>query len=191
MNLSSRKGKIGIALAVCGALAAAAIIAGLSLRGEGPPLDGTMANFTLAEAPAEAPPGAFFDRRGAGYSMDDFEGKVILVNFWATWCAPCIREMPSLLGLQRALEGEDFVLLALSEDRGGWPEIEPFLDRHGLKDLAVYHDAASATLRQFAVQGLPTTVLIDRRGREVGRLRGIAEWNSEQAVALVRHYLGP
>jgi thiol-disulfide isomerase/thioredoxin len=120
--------------------------------------------------------------------LADFRGKVVVVNFWATWCGPCIREMPTLVRLRARLGDEDFAVVALSEDRRGWPVIRPFLDKYDLKGLAVYHDPGGRAARALDVQGLPTTVVFDRAGRELGRLAGIAEWDAPEAVSLLRYF---
>ncbi|MCH8036380.1 MAG: TlpA family protein disulfide reductase [Proteobacteria bacterium] len=117
------------------------------------------------------------------------KGRVVLLNFWATWCAPCIREMPSLDRLQAALEDRGLAVLAVSIDRGGTEVIRPFAERLGLERLGLYHDAKGALFRAFGVTGLPTTFLIDRRGRIVGAYPGPAEWDEPEARALIEHYL--
>ena len=186
------------ALPVC-ALAAACLAAlGLAWRflppsapeGAAPPLAGWMENFAAAPAPAPAPAAPFVGRSGETYTLDGLRGKVVLVNFWATWCAPCVRELPSLLRLQARTAGREFAVLALSQDRGGWAKIAPFLARHGLEDLAVFHDPQGRFARAAAVRGLPTTVLYDRAGMEIGRLAGLAEWDSDEAAALIGHHVG-
>lgn len=154
-----------------------------------PPLFGWMKNFTPAESPGPAPRMSFVARGGSARTLADFRGKVVLVNFWATWCVPCVREMPALLRLQKILAGTDFTLLALSQDLKGWSVIDPFVKRHGLDELQVYLDRRGAVAREQGVKGLPTTILYGRDGRELGRLAGIAEWDSKDAVALMRHYI--
>ena len=155
-----------------------------------PPLQGEFAdNFTLLEPPIPAPPGAFVDLAGAPVRLADFKGRVVLVNFWATWCPPCIREMPSLDRLQAALEDRDLTVLAVSIDRGGAKVIVPFAERLGLEHLGIYHDAKGALFQAFGVPGLPTSFLIDRRGRIVGAYPGPAEWDGPEARALIEHYL--
>lgn len=115
---------------------------------------------------------------------------MLLVNFWATWCAPCIKEMPSLARLDRALKDEPFRLLAVSQDRGGKDVAEPFIrERLKLPDLQIFYDPKLKLGRSLGVRGLPSTYLIDARGHLVGGLTGPAEWDSEDALALIRHVL--
>jgi thiol-disulfide isomerase/thioredoxin len=154
-----------------------------------PPLAGTMKNFTPTGAGGPAPQSVLLGRDGKRAAVADFRGKIVLVNFWATWCAPCIRELPSLVRLHQARGGEDFAVIALSQDFNGWKVVEPFLARHDLSSLPVYVDEKTAIARSLGVQGLPTSVLLDRRGRELGRLTGDAEWDTPQALALIDHYL--
>jgi thiol-disulfide isomerase/thioredoxin len=121
--------------------------------------------------------------------LSDFAGRVVLLNLWATWCAPCVREMPTLDRLQAELGGPDFEVVALSSDRAGAAAVEPFFRTHGLSRLGVYLDPQGEATRALGTRGLPTTVLIDREGREVGRLEGVAEWDSPEAKALIRAYI--
>ena len=120
---------------------------------------------------------AFTDGAGKPVTLADFAGKVVLLNLWATWCAPCIKEMPSLARLQTELGGADFQVVALAQDRGGAPVVLPFLEKLGVKSLATYLDAPGAAGKAFAVQGLPTSLLIGRDGRETARLLGGADWD--------------
>ncbi|MFN4090847.1 MAG: TlpA family protein disulfide reductase [Alphaproteobacteria bacterium] len=156
---------------------------------ERPPIAGTVSGFVLADRPAPAPAITFTDGDGAEMTLADFRGKVVLVNLWATWCAPCVKELPDLDRLQAVLGGEDFEVLALSSDRGGAETVRPFLERLGIHRLAVYLDPPSAATRAFRPRGLPTSILIDAEGREVGRLEGIAEWDAPEAQDLIRFYI--
>ncbi|MEE8226331.1 MAG: TlpA disulfide reductase family protein, partial [Kiloniellales bacterium] len=116
--------------------------------------------------------------------------RVVLLNFWATWCAPCIREMPSLDRVQAQFEEAGLTVVAVSEDFAGVPVVQPFFERLKLEHLQVYLDVESALAKELGVRGLPTTLLIDRQGRLVGGLEGPAEWDEDDAVALIRYYLG-
>jgi thiol-disulfide isomerase/thioredoxin len=149
-----------------------------------------MKNFEPAVTPLPLPETVFTDASGRKLTLADFRGKVVLMNFWATWCGPCVREMPSLERLSDRLGGDGFAVIALSEDRKGWEKIGPFRDKLGLKSLALFHDEKSAMMFGAKARGLPTTILIGRDGRELGRLTGPAEWDSEEAVALMRRYIG-
>lgn len=155
--------------------------------GGAPPLSGSLGEFELTGKPA--PDIAFSTADGRTVRLADMARKVVLINLWATWCAPCVREMPTLDRLQADLGGEDFEVVALSSDRTGDAAVAPFYEANGLNHLATYLDPNGEATRALGVRGLPTTVLIDRGGREVGRLEGVAEWDSAEAKALVRHYV--
>lgn len=131
----------------------------------------------------------FTDTEGALVTLMDKRGRVVLMNFWATWCPPCVREMPSLDRLQAKFHKNVFEAVLISEDRdaGG---IRPFYERLGLKNLAGYHDPHMRLSRELKVSGLPTTLLIDSHGNEVGRVVGPAEWDSPAALELIRRYTG-
>jgi thiol-disulfide isomerase/thioredoxin len=137
-----------------------------------------------------APDVEFTTMDGEVKNLSDFRGRVVLVNTWATWCAPCIEEMPSLVGLQKAFGREEFLVLALNSDRGGARVVEPFLKEHGLESLAVYLDPRGNATRKLGVKGLPTSILLDAEGRELGRLLGTAKWDSAEAQSLIRAAIG-
>ena len=136
-----------------------------------------------------APGTAFADDTGRSVRLADFRGRVVLVNLWATWCQPCIREMPALDRLAAAMKGTDFAVVLISQDRGGAHVVGPFLQQLGLKVLQTYLDPKSAVGQAFAVRGLPTSILIDRDGTELGRLEGAEEWDGAAAQALLRSYV--
>jgi len=156
----------------------------------GPPRTGWMEKFEQSSNPAPAPETTFTDESGTELTLRNFRGRVVLVNFWATWCGPCVREMPSLERLHNKLKGPDFSVIALSEDRKGWEKIGPFRDKLNLQDLPLYHDVKSKMMFATKARGLPTTLLIGRDGTELGRLTGPAEWDTDEAVALIRYYIG-
>lgn len=145
-----------------------------------------LAAFRWNDPPRRLPEATFADADGATVRLSEFRGRVVLVNFWATWCAPCVREMPSLARLQERLGGPEFTVVAVSEDREGREVVVPFVNKHGLAGLPVYYDGSGTASRALGVTGIPTSLLIDRRGREVGRLQGAAEWDAPDALALIR-----
>lgn len=140
----------------------------------------------LHKTPREmlSPPFVDGDRRDL--TLADFRGRVVLLNVWATWCGPCREEMPTLDRLQARLGGDDFQVLPLSIDRAGLGPVRRFYDEIGIRHLVQYLAEDIRAMLAFAVIGLPTTLLIDRQGRERGRLTGPAEWDSAEAVAQFR-----
>jgi thiol-disulfide isomerase/thioredoxin len=144
----------------------------------------SLGEFLPASRPWPAPPAGFTDAGGKTLSLRDFAGKLVLVNLWATWCAPCRHEMPSLERLQTRL-GDKITILAISEDRGGSKAVAPFIAKLGLKAVKTYLDPESAVGRAFKVDGLPTSFLIDRQGRVLGRVEGEAEWDSPKMLAII------
>lgn len=143
-----------------------------------------------AEAPKPVPPLAFVDGEGRRIDLSEFGGRLVLLNLWATWCGPCVKEMPSLDRLQAQLGGEAFQVVALSLDRGGKAAVEPFYRKTGVDHLALYLDPGSASMQALSLRGLPTTLLIDQEGRELGRVEGAVEWDSPEVVAFLRKHGG-
>jgi thiol-disulfide isomerase/thioredoxin len=163
---------------------------GSAAIGDAPPsFKGAFGSYEPADDPAPAPDVAFLDANGDTIKLDALHGQIVLVNFWATWCAPCIKELPALDALQADLGGDDFRVLLVSVDRKGAEVADPFLADLGLGHLKTAIDAKSELVRAFGAAGLPTTYLLDREGRVRGRLQGDAEWNSDGAKDLIRHYL--
>lgn len=129
---------------------------------------------------------AFVDGEGKPRNLAEWKGKVVLLNLWATWCAPCRAEMPSLARLQAKMGGADFAVVAVSQDRGGAEAPRKFLTNNGISQLGLYLDASGKLIQTLKAPGLPLTVLIDREGRQMARLAGPAEWDSPEAEALIR-----
>ncbi len=146
---------------------------------------GEMARLTVHAEPRPRAQTAFTDAEGAQRRLADYEGKVVLVNFWATWCPPCLKEMPSIDRLAAALEGPEFEVLAISTDRGDIAKPTRWFAENGIAHLEVLHDPRSALAREVALIGQPTTLILDREGREIARFIGEAEWDSPQAKALI------
>jgi thiol-disulfide isomerase/thioredoxin len=146
---------------------------------------GKMVTFVAKAAPEAVPEIAFEDATGKSRSLAEWRGKVVLLNVWATWCAPCRREMPALDRLKQAMGGADFDVVALSTDHDGVTKAKAFLDEIKVTGLEPLADPTSKSNAQLKIIGMPTTLLIDRQGREVGRLTGPAEWDSDDAKRLI------
>jgi len=158
--------------------------------GANPLSKGDMAAFVFKKEPEALPELTFHDGSGAERSLKDWEGRVVLLNLWATWCAPCRKEMPALDRLQQALGSDRFEVVALSVDRGGAEASKKFLDQIEISSLKLYVDPSARATSQLKAVGLPSTLLIDAKGREIGRLTGPAEWDSEDAKRLIQAVLG-
>lgn len=146
-------------------------------------------DFTILKEPVPAPRAGWEDGQGNRLTLADYRGRVVLLNFWATWCGPCVHEMPGLDSLQAELGEAGLTVLTVSADRGGARVVAPFLAENGLDNLGVHLDPRGKFALSFGVRGLPTTWLIDRRGLMVGLLEGPAEWDSQEAQVLIEHYL--
>jgi thiol-disulfide isomerase/thioredoxin len=154
------------------------------------PAADALGDFSPLDVPRPAPDVRFSTRDGRTLSLDDFHGRMVLVNFWATWCQPCIHEMPSLDRLQAKLGGE-LTIIAIAEDRRGGEVVDPFVTKLGLRSLKTYLDPESNASHAFDVEGLPTSYLIDRDGQILGSLEGGADWDTASMIALLRHYAVP
>ncbi|MEP3072320.1 MAG: TlpA disulfide reductase family protein [Maricaulis sp.] len=146
---------------------------------------GEMRRFTQIDDAPPQPDAVYVDENGDEVRLSDYRGQVILVNFWATWCGPCVEEMPALDRLQADLGGEDFQVVTVSLDRS-MDDVLAFFERIELENLPIIHDSNLASFSQIRTPGLPTSVLYDRQGRELGRVTAPAEWDSEDAKALIR-----
>jgi thiol-disulfide isomerase/thioredoxin len=146
----------------------------------------SMAAFIKHPAPKDVAAFSFADGPGAIKDLSIWKGRVVLLNLWATWCAPCRKEMPDLAKLQKLLGSKDFEVVAISEDLKGAEASAAFLKDVGADNLALYTDQKATALAAIQSVGLPTTLLIDRNGREVGRLLGPADWASAEAQTLIK-----
>ena len=189
-NLSSRHAVLDIAFP---AVTMVGLLLGIAAPAGGfehPPLNGFLTDkFKMSDPPLPAPQASFTDGSGRSVSLGAFRGEVVLLNIWATWCGPCVWEMPTLNSLQARLRGEGLAVVAVSVDHKGFAVVKPFLKRHGLVHLKAYLDPKRNLKRHFRYQALPTTVVIDAQGRVVGRMAGAAEWDSPEAIELIRYYL--
>ncbi|MFF0950815.1 TlpA family protein disulfide reductase [Rhizobium leguminosarum] len=162
------------------------LVAALVLALTSPIAAGSPKNFVFHDAPEPVPALQFTDEAGSPQTLDMFRGKVVLLNVWASWCLPCRKEMPTLDRLQAMLGGSDFEVVALSIDRGGPETVKKFYAETGIQHLATHVDATSQAGFALVSFGLPTTLLVDPLGRELGRLVGPAEWDAPDMVAFLR-----
>lgn len=142
-------------------------------------------DFIWHEKPMDAPATVFKDAGDMNKSLKDFGGKVLIVNFWATWCAPCVKEMPALDRLQAKLGGKDFQVVAINQERGGARVAKPFAEKQGWK-LALYVDPVTGFYKDAKLRGLPTSLIIGKDGKEVGRVEGEVEWDSPAVEKMVQ-----
>lgn len=149
------------------------------------PRAGEMQKFTLSAERKPVAAAEFGDPQDKPVTLEVFRGKVVLVNLWATWCLPCREEMPALDRLAAKRAGQDFAVLTIAQDRAGRAKVEKFLSEIGTKQLPAYLDTSMKSGRAWGVIGLPTTILIDRQGNEIGRLIGGAEWDQADALKLI------
>jgi thiol-disulfide isomerase/thioredoxin len=152
--------------------------------------DGVLGSFQTPIEALAAPDIAYFDGAGAERRLTDLRGRGIVLNFWATWCAPCVREMPQLDRLKELVAANGVDVLAISEDRQGALVVKKFYATNKLHGLDILVDKGGKLIRSLKGRGLPTTVLFNKMGQEVGRVTGIAEWDSPEAVAFIRRCLG-
>ena len=200
MSEKARNRKPAILIVVLAVIAAAI---GVYLKGEGdgkvgtpgPAIEGqvskalatgTMAAFVVKGERKPVPEISFLTEKGEATSLSRWKGRVVLVNLWATWCAPCREEMPTLAALQSTMGGSDFEVVAISVDRKGIEVSAKFLNDVSATSLKLYADPSTEALGKFQAVGLPASILIDRQGREIGRLLGPAKWNSDEAQALIK-----
>ncbi len=146
---------------------------------------GPMAPLLARPKPLDLPAFTFIDADGKPKSLADFTGKIVLLNVWATWCLPCREEMPALDALDTKLGGEDFQVVAVNIDKGGPDKAAAFLKDTGATHLALYTDPTGKLFSTLKTVGMPTTLIIDRNGKEIARLVGPADWASPEALTVI------
>lgn len=159
-----------------------------------PTATGEVAAVLVPDGARRMPDLAFFDPDGQPVTLSDWRGKTVLINFWATWCAPCRKEMPMLDALQVAFGGDEFEVVAVNMDTQNPEKAPDFLAEIGVTNLPNYNDPENEIVRTLRADnrrfGFPTTILIDSEGCEIGTLLGPAEWDSEDAKTMIRAVLG-
>jgi thiol-disulfide isomerase/thioredoxin len=142
-----------------------------------------LAKLKPAPRPAPVPAVAFADAAGRLHMLSEFKGRYVLLNLWATWCAPCVRELPALARLQGQVPPGRLTVVPVNVGRGNAAATAAFLKAHKADALPVYLDSNTAFLRAFRAYGLPLSVLIDPKGREIARAFGAVRWDDKESVA--------
>ncbi len=159
--------------------------------GEGVPLLGNLAALP-AETPGTVLPAfRFTTADGAARTLADYAGQGVVLNLWATWCEPCVKEMPALDQLARLVAEDRIAVLPLSSDHAGAPAVVRFYRDQGIKTLPVLLDPEGEATRALGARGLPTTLVVDRAGRERGRVEGAQPWSNAEVVAAIRRAVEP
>ncbi len=185
MSISRGRGITRRALVMAGGTLAAGLARGNSQAAALQPLSSLHA-IAPPSPPADI---AWVTADGVRRTLADYAGRGVVLNLWATWCVPCVAEMPALDGLARMIAADRIDVLPLSSDRGGVPVIEKFYANRGIKTLPVLLDPQSAASHALGLRGIPTTLVIDRTGRELGRLEGAAAWDDPASIAMLRRML--
>lgn len=147
--------------------------------------EGDMRKLNFHSTAKDISTNAFISETGDEMALQAYEGKIVLLNFWATWCAPCRHEMPMLSELQSQLGGDAFEVVTVATGRNMVPAMKKFFEEIGVDNLPLHRDPKQKLARDMAVLGLPATVIIDANGKEIARLQGDADWSSENARAIV------
>lgn len=166
---------------------------GTSVFAKGPNLTGSMKKFQLTPITKNSlDETGYFNwknAKGEVLSLKNFKGRIVLLNFWATWCLPCIKELPSMERLQTKFKEDDFTIIAISLDRGGKSVAARLLRRLKLKKLTLYTDKENKSAQKLGVKFMPTTFIFDRESRKLGKLQGGIEWDSTNAEALIKYFI--
>ena len=185
MTLSGSR-SLFVPIALAGALAIAVLYVILAAPVHAPPPPAVLSRLTLDRTPHKAPAVGFLDGSGRRHALSEFRGRTVLLNLWATWCAPCIRELPALAKLSRAVPARRLTIVAVDVGRDGPDKARAFLAAHDAAALAIYLDSDLSLVRSFRAYGLPLTVLIDPKGREIGHAFGAEDWSSPDAIAYLK-----
>jgi thiol-disulfide isomerase/thioredoxin len=140
----------------------------------------------MLSPPLPIPKVSFIGPNGVSSTLGKFKGKVVIVNLWATWCGPCIKEMPSLERLAGKIDADKALVLVVSQDKGGTAIAKPFLDKLGITKLPTYFDPSNKLSRELAVRGLPTTFIISPNNMIIGRVEGAIEWDAPKMLSFIK-----
>jgi len=130
----------------------------------------------------------FKDHKEKEISFSDFKGKILLVNFWATWCAPCIKEMPSLDRLETKING-DFDVIAISVDRDGVEKVTDFFDENKISNLEKFFDIKNSLAKEMNLYGVPTSFFVNKEGDLIGYYQGDMEWDNDTVINFINYLI--
>jgi thiol-disulfide isomerase/thioredoxin len=144
----------------------------------------------VESAPRALPAVTLFDAAGAAHPLAEFAGRGVVLNLWATWCVPCVAELPALASLAARGASSGLVVAPMSSDRGGADVVRSFYKNHRLDALPIWLDPKGEAGRALGARGIPTTLVIDRKGFERARLEGAADWASDAMLARLQALIG-
>lgn len=147
---------------------------------------GELANLKVHTAPIKLAAIEFQDHHGKKINNDIFKGKISVVNLWATWCPPCVRELPQFDNLAAQLKGSNISIFAISQDKAGTKIVPPYFKKINIKNLEIYVDHQSTLMKIFRTPVLPTTIIIDKNGMEIARLVGEIKWDSKEVISYLK-----
>jgi len=148
--------------------------------------EGDMRKLVFHEAPVATSDATFFTVDDQELTLEEWQGRYVLLNFWATWCGPCRHEMPMLAELQNEFQGDEFEVLTIATGKNSVTGMKKFFQEIEVDNLPLHRDPKQALARDMAVLGLPITVILDPDGQEIARMRGDATWNSDNAKDIIR-----
>ena len=170
-------------------ISAAASVVGGRAAAEGPQLVGAIRDFKVIENGGTAPEVPFLGFDGNMHRLSEMRGRVLLVNFWATWCGPCFAELPEFDRLQARMGGQEFAVVLVNQERIEPERADAFLDFVGMNELGTYFDPRGDLFRAFGGRVLPVTFLLGRDGMVLGKLQGGADWAQREARELIRFFI--
>lgn len=149
----------------------------------------SLAALKTTNPPKPVPSVVFTGAGGRIVNLHDFKGRYVLLNLWAPWCGPCVKELPALAALAKALPADRFVVVPVDVGREGQADAQEFMAGHGAGTLQTYVDSNVALMRSFGVYGLPLTILIDPEGNEIARADMPPDWAHPESVAYLRQLI--
>jgi thiol-disulfide isomerase/thioredoxin len=147
---------------------------------------GELANLKVHTAPIKLPLIEFHDQNGKKINNEIFKGKISVINLWATWCPPCVRELPQFDNLVTQLKGTNISIFAISQDKAGTKIVPPYFKKLNIRNLQIYVDHQSTLMKVLKTPVLPTTIIIDKNGMEIARLVGEIKWDSKEVISYLK-----